>query len=139
MNKTLILAASLNAFVAIIHLGCIVYGASWYRFLGAGEQMAVWAEQGNIKATLITLFITAVLLTWSVYVFSAAGVIAALPFVKLVLVAISAIYLLRGVAGFFFINNPMGRTPEFWWWSSFICLAFAAIHLLGLKQVWAEL
>jgi len=138
-NSYLIVAGSLNAVVAIAHLGCIVFGASWYRFFGAGEQMAVWAEQGNIKPTLLTLFIAAVLFSWSAYAFSAAGVIMRLPFLKLALVVITAIYLLRGVAGFFFISNPLGRTAEFWLWSSVICLIFSLIHFIGLKQIWSDI
>jgi len=139
MNKVLFLAGCLNALAAVLHLGCIVYGASWYRFFGAGEQMAIWAEQGNIKATWYTLFIATVLFTWSAYAFSGAGVISRLPWLKVILVMITSVYILRGVAGFFLINNPLDRTPEFWLWSSIICLSFGIIHLVGLKQIWASL
>ena len=139
MNKMLLLAASLNAIVALIHVGCIVYGASWYRFFGAGEQMALWAEQGNIKPTVITSFIALVLASWSVYALSAAGYIKHLPLLKSAMVAITTIYFLRGIVGFYFINSPMGRTPEFWIWSSMICLSFALVHFIGLKQVWVNI
>ena len=30
-------------------------------------------------------------------------------------------------------------SPEFWVWSSLICLCFGIIHLIGLKQQWASL
>jgi len=56
-----------------------------------------------------------------------------------VLSAITAVYLLRGVAGFFFYTNPLGRTPELWLWSSAICLTLGLVHLFGLKQVWAQI
>jgi len=139
MNKVLLLAGYLNALVATLHLGCIVYGAPWYRFFGAGEQMAIWAVQGNIKATLYTLFIATVLFTWSAYAFSGAGTISRLPWLKVILVTITSVYILRGVAGFFLINNPLGRTAEFWLWSSIICLGFGIVHLVGLKQVWSNI
>jgi len=58
---------------------------------------------------------------------------------RLALALITLIYLARGIAGFFLINIPLGRSPEFWLWSSAICLFFGMIHLIGLKQQWAHL
>ena len=137
MNYYLVGAGCLSAVAALIHVGCIVFGASWYRFFGAGEQMAVMAQQGLIKPTIITSFIVVVLTIWSLYAFSAAGVIGRLPFVRLALIVITGIYLMRGVAGFYFVSSPMGRSPEFWIYSSVICLSIGVLHLIGLKQQWA--
>ena len=139
MNVSLIIAGTLSAIVAILHLGCIYFGAPWYRFFGAGEQMAVLAERGSIQPTLITSVIVLILSIWSLYAFSAAGIIFRLPFIRLALILITLIYLVRGIAGFFFISSPMGRSPEFWVWSSVICLSFGIVHLVGLKQQWASL
>lgn len=139
MNIFLIVAGALSAIAAILHFGCIYFGAPWYRFFGAGEQMALLSEQGSIQPTLITSAIVLVLSIWSMYAFSAAGIIFKLPLVRLVLIIITGIYLARGVAGFFLINNPMGRSSEFWLWSSVICLFFGMVHLIGLKQQWAYL
>lgn len=139
MNKFLIIAGTLNAVVAILHLGCIYFGAPWYRFFGAGEQMAVLAERGSLQPTLITSGIVLVLSFWSLYAFSGAGVVFRLPLLRSALVLITLIYLLRGIAGFFLVNSPMGRSPEFWVWSSLICLCLGFIHLIGLKQQWASL
>jgi hypothetical protein len=139
MNVFLIVAGTLSAVAAILHLGCIYFGASWYRFFGAGEQMALLSEQGSIQPTLITSVIVLVLSIWSMYAFSAAGVIFKLPLIRLALVLITLIYLARGIAGFFLINSPMGRSPEFWIWSSAICLSFGIVHLIGLKRQWVSL
>jgi len=139
MNVFLIIAGILSAVVAILHIGCIFFGAPWYRFFGAGEQMAVLAERGSIQPTLITSGIVLVLSIWSIYAFSAAGVIVRLPLLRLALILITSIYLVRGVVGFFLVSSPMGRSPEFWVWSSLICLSFGIIHLIGLKQQWANL
>jgi len=135
MNTMLIIAGILSAMAAIIHLGCIYFGSSWYRFFGAGEQMAIMAEQGSIQPAMITSGITLVLVVWSLYAFSAAGMIIQLPFSRTVLMIITGIYLLRGAVGFFFINNPQGRTSAFWIWSSSICLLIALVHIIGLKQM----
>lgn len=139
MNVFLIIAGSLSAIVAILHLGCIYFGAPWYRFFGAGEKMAMLAERGSIQPTLITSGIILILSIWSLYAFSAAGVIVRLPFIRLALILITLIYFVRGVVGFFFISSPMGRSPKFWVWSSIICLLFSIVHLVGLKQQWASL
>ena len=134
MNVMLIVAGTMSLIAAALHLGCIYFGASWYRLFGAGEHMALMAEQGSIKPTLITLSITFVLMTWSLYAFSAAGSIIKLPFIRVILMLITAIYIFRGVAGYFFMNTPLGRTPEFWIWSLSICLIIGLVHLIGLKQ-----
>ena len=139
MNVFLLLGAALSAIVATLHIGCIIYGAPWYRFFGAGEQMAILAEKGSLQPTIITSFIVIVLYSWSCYALSGAGLITKLPFLKWVLCAITAIYLLRGILGFLLINHPLGRSPEFWLWSSAICLGFGIIHLIGLKQAWPNL
>ncbi len=139
MNVFLIVAGTLSAAAAILHLGCIYFGSPWYRFFGAGEQMALLSEQGSMQPTLITSGIVLVLSIWSIYAFSAAGVIFKLPLIRLALVLITLIYLIRGIAGFFFINSPLGRSPEFWVWSSVICLFFGVVHLIGLKQQWSSL
>ena len=139
MNIYLLIAGSLSAIAALLHLGCIYFGASWYRFFGAGEQMALMAEQGSWQPTIITLVIFSVLSLWSAYAFSAAGIILRLPFIRLVLSLIILVYLVRGLAGFTLMNTPMGRSPEFWWWSSLICLTFGIFYAIGLKKQWGKL
>jgi hypothetical protein len=139
MNRYLIISGTLSAIAAILHLACIYFGAPWYRFFGAGEQMAIMAEQGLAYPTIITLVIFSILSIWSAYAFSAVGLIVRLPFIRLILLLITLVYLLRGIAGFTLINNPMGRTPEFWLWSSIICLIFGIFHTIGLKKQWAKL
>lgn len=138
-NTVLSIAAVLNGMVALLHVGCIYFGAPWYRFLGAGEGMAKLAESGSLKPIMITSFLVLVFSIWTAYALSGAGVISRLPLLSWALAAITAIYLLRGVAGFFLFTNPLGRSPEFWLWSSAICLALGAVHLMGLRQVWAQI
>jgi len=139
MNRFLLIGAALSAIAAILHIGCIIFGAPWYRFLGAGEQMALLADKGSLQPAIITSIIIFVLFTWSFYALSGAGAIIKLPMIKWVLCAIALIYLSRGVIGFFLINNPLGRSPEFWLWSSAICLSLGILHVIGLKQVWQNL
>jgi hypothetical protein len=139
MNIYLVIAAILSAVAALLHVGCIIFGASWYRFFGAGEEMAALAEQGSIAPTIITSFIALILSVWSAYALSGAGIIRKLPLIRTALILITSIYLLRGIGGLFFISNPGSNTPEFMFWSSSICIVYGLFYLIGLKQKWSQL
>ena len=143
MNRYLITAGILSALASLLHIGCIYFGASWYRFFGAGEHMAKLAEQGSLKPTMITAGIVIVLAIWSLFAFSAAGLIIKLPLMRLALITITAVYLLRGISGIFIaatsVPTAIGNSNEFWLWSSAICLTFGVVHLIGVKQQWASL
>lgn len=139
MNIFLVYAGILNIIAAALHIGCIIFGGSWYRFFGAGEQMAVLSERGSAKPTVITSVIVLILSIWAFYAFSAAGLVGELPFTRTALIVITFIYFSRGLIGLFFINNPIGRSPKFWLWSSIICLLIGAIHFIGLQQQWSSL
>ena len=139
MNSLFILAGVLNAIAASLHIGCIYFGAPWYRFFGAGEELAVLAEQGSMKPAIITSGIAVALSIFSLYAFSAAGLIVELPLLRWVIILITTVYLLRGIAGLFLMKNPMGRSPGFWLWSSMICLSVGAVHLIPLTGEWMNL
>lgn len=136
MNGFLIAAAVGNGLAALLHVGCIIFGASWYRFFGAGEQMATWAEQGLSKPTFITFFIIAVLSVFTLYCLSGARVIMTLPLLKVALVGMTSLFLLRGLGGFYMMTKITEQGATFWFWSSMICLALGVFHLVGTLQVW---
>jgi hypothetical protein len=138
-NTFLIVAASLSALAAILHLACIVFGAPMYLFLGAGKQMAHLADAGHWYPTVITSFIAGILFIWSLYALSGAGVIRRLPLLRFALCAITAIYLVRSVAFIPLMPHFPDNSPNFWFWSSFICFVLGVIHLVGTRQVWATL
>ncbi|MBX3727391.1 MAG: hypothetical protein KF823_15930 [Xanthomonadales bacterium] len=133
----LIAAATLNAVAALLHVGVVLGGPDWYRWFGAGEGMARLAAQGSAYPALVTLGIALVLATWAAYALAGAGVLARLPLLQTVLVAVTAIYLIRGVAGFALaVLAPGGNSPAFWVWSSTICLAIGAVHAAGVWLAW---
>lgn len=138
-NIFLTLGALLSAIAALLHVGCIIFGAPWYRFFGAGERMARMAEAGSWQPAVVTSFIVAVLVVWSLYALAGAGRIAPLPFLRPVLCVITGIYLLRGLAVLPLAAYSSIYNTPFWWWSSAICLTLGLVHLLGLTQVWARL
>ena len=138
-NTLLIAGASLSAVAALIHIGCIIFGGSWYRFLGAGEGIARMADAGHWYPTVITSAIGALLFTWSAYALSGAGVIRRLPLLKLGLCVITAIYIVRGIGFYAIMPLFPGNSITFWLVSSAICLAFGLVHFAGLRQAWSRL
>jgi len=138
-NTFLIIGAALSAQAALLHVGCILFGASWYRFFGAGEQMARMAATGHWYPTVLTSGIVTILSGWSLYALSGAGVMRRLPFVRFALCIITSIYLLRAVAFAPFHKYFPGNSTAFWLWSSAICFVIGLVHLVGLWQAWPRL
>ncbi|WP_049631386.1 hypothetical protein [Cellvibrio sp. pealriver] len=136
-NNYLIIAAVCSAVAALMHVGCIIFGGDWYRFFGAGEQMAQMAEAGHIYPTIVTSVIVVVLTLWSLYALSGAGVIMRLPLLRVGLCVIAAIYLLRGIVFIPLIPMFPENSTTFWLVSSAICFAFGLMYALGIKQSWA--
>ena len=137
-NIWLLIGASLSAMAALLHIAVIIGGPDWYRFFGAGEEMARMAAAGSPVPALMTLCIAAVLAIWALYALSGAGRIRRLPLLRTALCVITAIYVLRGLALIPALAIPALREP-FNVWSSVICLCFGAVHLVGLFQVWKRL
>ena len=125
---------------AIVHIACIFGGPSWYRFFGAGEGIARAAERGSWRPPLMTLAIASILAIWSAYAFAGAGSIPRLPLMRTALVAISAIYLVRGMMLFY--PPVLGRSDlsqSFMLWSSLIVLAIGATYAIGTWLAWPSL
>ncbi len=138
-NKPLLLAGTLSCVAALLHIAIILGGAQWYRFFGAGEEMAGMAESGSWYPSVITLCISLVLFVWALYAFSGAGVILRLPMLKPGLVVITVIYLARGLI----LVPVLIRKPEivdgFLVWSSLISLGYGLAYAAGTRQVWNKL
>jgi len=140
----LIIAGSFSLLAAALHVGVVIGGPSWYRFFGAGETIAVMAEKGSFKPTVITLAIAIILFIWGAYAWSGAGFLPSMPFIKLVLSTITAIYLIRGVVGLvapFASNHPQiqQNSITFWMLSSAVCFVIGLFHLLGIIEIWPTL
>lgn len=135
----LIAGAMLSALAAILHLAVIVGGPDWYRAVGAGEEMARMAERGSPVPALVTLGIAALLAVWSAYALSAAGRIRRLPLLRTGLVAISAIYLLRGLALVPLLALKPALVDAFTLWSSLIVLVYGITYAVGTFRAWPAL
>lgn len=137
-EPVLILAGCLSALAALLHVAVIFGGPDWYRFFGAGEELARMAERGMIQPTLITLAISAILAIWAAYAFSGAGLIRRLPLLRMGLVVITLIYLARGllVLPALVMGVPL---DAFGWWSSLIVLGYGLAYLIGTWRAWPAL
>lgn len=130
------IAGIFTGLIACIHIGCIIFGGDWYRFLGAGEQMAQMADNGHPYPTIVTSAISAVLLLWTSYAFSGAGLIIKLPLLRLGLILISVALLVRALGFYFIMPTFPGNSIMFWLVSSGICLFLGLTYAFGLKQRW---
>lgn len=127
---------------SLLHLACIAGGPDWYRFLGAGEDMARAAELGRIYPALYTLAIAVVLAIWATYAFAGAGRIRRLPLMRTALVLISAIYLIRGLILapiLVFYPHAVPAIGPFEIWSSLIVLIYGLTYAIGTWHAWPSL
>ena len=137
--KLLNLAGIFTLALAVLHLGCIVFGAEWYRFLGAGEQMALLAENDDPYPTIVTSIIVLMLLVWSAYAFSGAGQIFKLPLLRTGLCLISLILFTRAFGFYFIMSAFPDNSLTFWFVSSGLCFILGSSYALGIKQSWQYL
>lgn len=139
-----LLAAALACFAAALaHLGIIVGGPDWYRWFGAGEEMAQMAEQGLWLPALMTLAISLALFFCGLWALSAAGAIGRLPLRRIALVFIILVFLGRGTVGALVMSisddpylQELQQRPLFLVVSSAICIAIGVCFVVGLRQRW---
>ncbi|MEW8395995.1 MAG: hypothetical protein AB2707_07520, partial [Candidatus Thiodiazotropha sp.] len=134
MNRPLMWGGLLSLTAALLHIAIIVGGPAWYRLFGAGEALALLAEEGSAIPGAITALIALILLTWSLYAFAGTGLIRPLPWLKGVLMLITAIYLLRGMALLPAALFMPQTVDGFLVTSSLICLAIGLPHFSGTRQ-----
>jgi hypothetical protein len=135
-NPWLVAGGVLSAAAALLHLAVIAGGPDWYRFVGAGEDMARMAERGSLQPTLMTSAIALGLAIWSAYAFAGAGLLRRLPLMRTALVTITAIYLLRGLALLPLLLLRADLVDAFALWSSLIVLVYGLCHALGTWRAW---
>ena len=138
-NAWLVVAGLMSALASLIHVGCIVEGPGWYRIFGAPEPLIRALENGDPTLDWITAGIASILAIWSAYAFAGAGLIRGLPLVRTALVAITAIYLARGllivpVAAQLSFEEAPGE-----YWSSAIVLLYGIVHAVGTWRAWPQL
>ena len=132
-------AGWMSVVASLLHVAVMFGGPDWYRFFGAGEEMARAAEQGRIAPTVITMFIAGILATWAAFAFGAAGLTRRLPLTRTVLVAIATVLLARAALGLVPSLWAPEQWPTFALWSSGICFVMGACFALGTWLAWPQL
>lgn len=136
-NPWLLVGGWLSLAAALLHVAIIFGGPDWYRFFGAGEELARMDERGSWAPASITLTIAAILAVWGAYAFAGAGLIRRLPLMRTALVAISAIYLLRGLILIPVLLQAAPRPFDIW--SSLIVLVYGLFYAIGTRRAWPHL
>ena len=105
--------------------------------------MAQLAARGSTYPAVITASIAVILGIWTLYALSAARVIRRLPFLRLALVLIAAIYLTRGVLGVPVVlwgEDPYAKELKakmtFMILSSMVCVFIGLCYAVGATSVW---
>ena len=120
---------------ALLHLAIIIGGPNWYRYFGAGEEVARMAAEGRWRPAIITGLVAIGLALCGLYALSGAGLVPSLPLLDFVLCVVAGAYTLRGLAyPVLKVMNSEASTPYFLW-SSIICLIVGVVHLIGLAQI----
>ena len=138
-NGWLVAAGLLSAAASLLHFATIVGGADWYRFFGAGEEMARAAERGSVMPGLVTAAIATILGIWALYAFSAAGLVRRLPLMRTALVLITGVYMLRALALVPLLALKPQLVDTFAMVSSLIILCYGVTYAVGTWLAWPSL
>ncbi len=145
-NDFLIGGGIFSFLIALLHVFVIFGGPDWYRFFGAGEEMAQLAEQGAAYPIVLTLAITLLFVVWGLYAFSAAGLVRKMSYTKPALVIISSVYTFRGLMAIpivFFIKeaylDELKESLTFMVVTSFVSLIIGLVHVVGTVKYWRTL
>lgn len=138
-NGWLVAAGVLSAVASLLHVATIVGGADWYRFFGAGEEMARAAERGSVMPGLVTAAIATILAVWALYAFSAAGLVRRLPLMRTALVLITGVYMLRALALVPLLALKPQLVDTFAIVSSLIVLCYGVAYAVGTWLAWPSL
>lgn len=136
-----IAGAVLNFFIAALHIVIIFQGAAGYRYFGAGEEMAQLDEAGSLKPALVTLAVTFFFIIFGFYGLSAAVKLRKLPFLKIIVIIIAAIFVIRGLAFvadlYMMQKDPVYPTQMIYF--SLVALLVGVCYTLGITKNWRTL
>lgn len=128
--------------LALLHVVCIFTGEATARFFTAPRPVLELIRTGSWLIIPVCLVIVAVLGTFGLYAWAAAGRMRRLPALRAGLVVVGALYTLRGLAlipqSVVMVRHPgvfPWQTPVF----SLVALVLGLAHLAGARARWAAL
>lgn len=139
-RRWLVTAGWMSVAASLLHIACIAGGPDWYRFFGAGEEIARAAERGSLVPAIMTLIIAAILAVWALYAFAGAGAVWRPPLARTALALISAVLLARAAMAFVpAFWPPENQTTAFIVTTSGICFVMGACFAIGTWLAWPTL
>ncbi|MCG5264687.1 hypothetical protein [Acinetobacter pittii] len=134
-NVLLYLAALLTFCAALLHFVCVFWGANGFRFLGAGKSIVQMVERGHWYPNFTAISVGLILTVCATYAFFAAKGIQILPFTKIILSLVAAVFLIRGFAFPWLKSKFVGNSDLFWYVSSAFCLILGALYAAGVYLI----
>lgn len=138
----LLKAAALSSFaLAALHLVVVFVGAPGYAYFGAPE-LGEQAARGSLMPALVTLGLAFVFGLFGIYALSGARRFRPLPFLAVALVAISVLFILRGLILPFEISvllRGVARFPARYALFSAVSLGIGLLYLSGTLRAWRDL
>ncbi|MFA3684162.1 hypothetical protein KWD63_11910 [Acinetobacter baumannii] len=134
-NVLLYLAALLTLCAALLHFVCVFWGANGFRFLGAGKSIVQMVERGHWYPNFTAITVGLILTVCSMYAFFAAKGKQVLPFTKIILSLVAAVFLIRGFAFPWLKSKFVGNSDLFWYVSSAFCLILGALYAAGVYLI----
>lgn len=141
-QKFLLFGGTASFALGLLHVACLFTGEATARFFTAPRFVLRLIQQHSPLIIPVVLVIVAILGAFGLIAWSGAGRVRRLPLLRTGLVAVSGIYLLRGLAIIPLIvvapQHP-GRVP----WQAFlfcvVALGLGVVHLLGTLGRWPAL
>lgn len=97
-NYYLIAGGVISALISILHV-ILTLQPGFYTYSGPSQEsgLAQMAVQGSSGTTIATAALALIFAIWAIYALSGPGLIGRLPLLRTALIAIGAIYVLRGL------------------------------------------
>lgn len=134
-NALLYIAALLTFCAALLHFVCVFWGENGFRFLGAGKSIVQMVERGHWYPNFTAIAVGLILTVCATYAFFAAKGIQVLPFSKLILSLVAAVFLIRGLAFPWLKSKFVGNSDLFWYISSAFCLILGSLYAVGVYLI----
>lgn len=134
-NALLYIAALLTFCAALLHFVCVFWGVNGFRFLGAGKSIVQMVERGHWYPNFTAIAVGLILTVCATYAFFAAKGIQVLPFTKLILSLVAAVFLIRGLAFPWLKSKFVGNSDLFWYISSAFCLILGSLYAVGVYLI----
>jgi len=137
----LLLAAVAVFLVALLHVAIVIIGRKGYGYFGAAQLIPL-LENGSPWPAIITLVLALAFAACGLYGLSGAGILPRLPLLRPGLIAIGAVFTLRGLALVKEVPQFLGGAPSLparELFFSGISLVVGILFLVGLGLRWLEL